>query len=283
MTISTNRPKEYDGGYGLRGSYRLVASTGLATLINTRTTTAGFLFGFRWSSTTSTKCFLKRVGVRYTCTTAFTTAQRVGVDMILARTFTAPLTGGSAVDVGSTVANTGNLAAAQSTSLVAASQVVIATTADLTAGTHTLDANPIGHAVSWIGSIGDQCPGVSSGAAGDFALLWDAEKTSHKAPIMFTSDEGFILRNVILGGAVGVGGRHDQHQAPAGTHLPAARGQEVGPVLGGLGEFFGGVKGVYRSGLQAFVCRYGGAEHQPSLGPHGAHASGQEIRCTHIG
>lgn len=205
MTTSKNRPKEYDGGYDLRGSYRIVQSTGLVTLANTRTATAGHLFAFRWSSTTAVKCFVKRVAARFTCTTAYSTAQRTGVDMIIARVYSAAHTGGTQLDVGSTVANTGNLAAAQATSLVAASQVSIATTGDLTAGTQTLDANPFGSLVDWTGAIGDQVPRSTSGAAGLHGVLWDGRVSSHNAPLMLTTDEGFVLRNVILMGAAGVG------------------------------------------------------------------------------
>lgn len=205
MPISKNRPKEYSGGYDLRGSYVLAKHTGLVTGASTETATAGHLFGFRWSSSTAVKCFIKRVAARFTCTTAYGTAQRTGIDMILARTYTAPHTGGTQLDVGSTVANTGNLAAAQETSLVAANQVSIATTGDLTGGTQTLDANPIGSLIDWTGAIGDQVPRSTSGAAGGYGLLWDADRSSHGAPIVLTTDEGFVLRNYILMGATGVG------------------------------------------------------------------------------
>lgn len=205
MPNSTNRPKEYDGGYGLRGSYRLAASTGLVTVASTRTATAGHLFAFRWSSVTSTKCFIKRVAARFTCTTAYSTAQRTGLDMILARTYSASHTGGTQLDVGSTVADTGNLSTGQQTSLVVASAVSIATTGDLTAGTQTLDANPFGSIVDWTGAIGDQVPRSTSGAAGQHGLIWDCDVSSHRAPIMLTANEGFVLRNVILMGTAGVG------------------------------------------------------------------------------
>lgn len=205
MTISKNRPREYSGGYDLRGSYVLERSTGLVTGAGTRTATVGHLFGFRWSSATSTKCFIKRVGARFTCTTAYTTAQRTGVDMILARTYTAAHTGGTQLDVGSTVADSGNVAAGQATSLVAASMVTIATTGDITAGTQTLDANPIGSLVGWTAAIGDQVPVASSRMFSPYGILWDSERSSHGAPIVLTTDEGFVLRNYILMGATGVG------------------------------------------------------------------------------
>lgn len=202
--LSKNGPKEYSGGYDLRGSYVLAASTGLVTAVAAATSTAGFLFTMRWTSSTSTM-FLKYVGARFTCTTAYGTAQRTGIDMIIARGYTASASGGTAIDVGSTVANTGNIAAAQATSLIVANATRIATTDAFTAGTQTLDANPIGQLIDWTGAIGDQVPRSTSGAAGNYGTLWDYRMSSHGCPIVLTQDEGFVLRNKVLMGATGVG------------------------------------------------------------------------------
>src|SRR3990167_5313291 len=133
MTISMNRPRELNGGYDLRTSHRLVTFTGSVTLLSARTATAGHFFAFRWASTTSTKCFVKYVGAKFTLTTAYTTAQETGCDMILARTYTAAHTGGTSVDVGSTVVDTNQLMAGFGVSLIAAAQAKVATTGDLTA------------------------------------------------------------------------------------------------------------------------------------------------------
>lgn len=200
-----NPPKDMAGKYALRGSYRLAVSTGLVTVVAAGTATAGFLFTMRWSSTTAAKMYLKRVGARFTCTTAYGTAQRTGCDLILARGYTASATGGTAVDVGSTVANTGNLDAGFATSLVVADATRVATTDAFTAGTQTLDANPIGVLVDWTGAIGDQVPRSTSGAAGDYGTLWDYRQSAHGLPIKFTQDEGFVIRNKVLMGATGVG------------------------------------------------------------------------------
>jgi hypothetical protein len=203
--ISKNRPKVFAGEYDVRGSYRLVCSTGLVTGVAAATDTAGFLFTMRWSSSTATKMILKRVGARFTCTTAYGTAQRTGADLILARSYTANASGGTAVDVGSTVANTGNLLAAQPTSLVIANATRVATTDAFTAGTQTLDANPVGVIVGWTTASGIQVPETTSGVAGGYGLLFDADSSAHQSPIVFTQDEGFVIRNKVLMGATGVG------------------------------------------------------------------------------
>lgn len=108
--LSLNPAKDMAGRYDSRGSYRLAVSTGAVTVVAARTATAGFLFTMRNPSTT-VALYLKRVAARFIATTAYATAQETGADLILARSYTASATGATAVDVGSTVANTGNLTA----------------------------------------------------------------------------------------------------------------------------------------------------------------------------
>lgn len=203
-TINGRHP-ELNGNYDIRGSYRFEASTGAVTLIAARTATAGQLLNFRWPSTTTAVALVKYVGARFILTTAYTTAQETGCDLIAARVWTASGTGGTAVDVGSTVANTGNLLAAQPTSLITANCVRVATASAITAGTHTLDANPLGSIIGWSGAIGDQVPVASARSNYPYGTLFDARKSLHEAPIVLAQDEGLIVRNTVLMGAVGVG------------------------------------------------------------------------------
>lgn len=195
------RHPELVGKYNILGSYRLAVSTGAVTTIAARTATAGQLLVLRNPSTTHT-VFLKRVAARFILTTAYTAAQETGCDLILARSFTASATAGTAVDVGSTVANTGNLLAAQGTSKITANCVRVADASAITAGTHTLDANPVGILTGWSGAVGDMVP---EGVSGEFGVLWDARESCHEAPIALVADEGFVVRNVTLMGAAGVG------------------------------------------------------------------------------
>ncbi len=204
MSISKNRARELTGGYTLRGSYKLVCSSGAVTTVAARTATAGHIFSFRWASSTANRCFLRYVGAKFTLTTAYGTAQETGCDMILARSYTASHTGATAVDVGSTVANTGKLMTGFATSLITANSVRVADTGALTAGTQTLDANPIGILSDWSSAIGATVPLATSGAMSKFGTLWDARDAS-ASPIVLAQDEGFVIRNLILMGAVGVG------------------------------------------------------------------------------
>lgn len=199
-----NRPKEMNGGYDLKGSFSLSVPTGLVTLANASTASAGHLFAFRWASS-ATKCFVKRVAARFTCTTAYTTAQETGCNLVLARGYTVAHTGGTSVEIGSTTADTNSILSSLGSSIIAVDQIKVATTGDLTAGTLTIDVNSIGHLSGWTAAIGDQVPVAASGIGGQHGDLFNAETSTHKSPIILTADEGFIIRNQVLMGAVGVG------------------------------------------------------------------------------
>lgn len=197
------RPSTLTGGYELRGSYRMTVSTGAVTLIAARTATAGFLFAFRWPDATR-NCYLRYLGAKFVLTTAYTTAQETGCDLIVARAFTANTTGATAVDAGQTVTSTGEYRTVENVSLMGVAGLCrIADAGALTSGTHTLDANAMSILNGWSGAIGDTIPGVGSGAGNLAGVLWDAR--SDRMPLEFAQNEGFIVRNTILMGAVGVG------------------------------------------------------------------------------
>lgn len=204
MSISKNRPHALREDYAFSGSYRLVCSTGAVTVLAAATATAGQLFNFRNPSAT-VKCFIRYVGAKFILTTAYGTAQETGIDMILAHSFTVNGTNGTAIDVGSTVAATGKLSSADcATSALTAGCVRTATASTITAGTHTLDANPIGTLNDWSGAIGATVPTTSSGAAGQFGTLFSA-RGREEMPIVLGQNQGFLLRNTVLMGATGVG------------------------------------------------------------------------------
>jgi hypothetical protein len=198
-------PSEMAGGYDLRGSYRLAVSTGAVTLVAARTASAGQLFVFRWApdSLTSHKAYVRYIGARFYCSTPYTTDQETGVDLIVARSFTVSATGATAVDLGSTVTNTGKYRTAQATSLVVANACRVADTGAITAGTHTLDANPIGLCSEYIAETGDMVPKATRMLPDGFYPLWDARNSNY--PLVLADDEGFVIRNLVLMGAAGVG------------------------------------------------------------------------------
>ena len=207
MTTNIVRPTRGDmgGGYELRGSYRLLASSGAITIVAARTATAGHIFSFRWApaSLTTYNAYIRRIAARFVLTTAYGTAQETGCDLIVARSYTASHTSATAVDLGSTVTNTNKFATAENTSLAGVAGLCrVADTGALTAGTQTLDANPIGILSDWSGAIGDTVPRSTSGND-IYGNLWDARGDGF--PLVLADDEGFVIRNLILMGATGVG------------------------------------------------------------------------------
>jgi len=160
------------------------AQTGLITTVAAN----GAIFSLR--NLSSNLLLVRRVGVKFVCTTAFTTAQRVDYGLMAARAFTASDTGGTAI------ALTGNNCKVR-TSLGTLTSVDcrIATTGALTAGTKTLDTNTVAQDSGWIGAIG-----ASFGAADN--LLSQA---SGDYPVVLAQNEGFNIMNLTLMGATGVG------------------------------------------------------------------------------
>ena len=188
-------------GYKLRGRYQNTVRTGAVTVVDAQAATLGHLLSWRWDDATVTGLvgLVRYVGARFSLNTAFTTDQEMGCQLTRATGFTASHSGGTAVDVGGTVAGTGKRRYAQPASLLTSMRV--ASTAGLTAGTHTLDANPVSVFTAFGETIGDMLPRAVSG--GDYAPLWDSRASGDH--LEFDNDEGFIIGNTVLMGAVGVG------------------------------------------------------------------------------
>lgn len=189
--------------YKLRGRYRNTVRTGLVTGVAAHTATAGHLFTWRWDDATVTGLlgFVRYVGAKFILTTAYGTDQETGIGMHIARSYTASHTGGNAVDVGGTVTGTGKRYTGQSASLLTSCR--IGDTGALTAGTHTLDANPYAVVSDFSTAIGDTVPLASTGGVGGLATLHDSRLTGDH--LEFDNDEGFILSNTTAMGATGVG------------------------------------------------------------------------------
>lgn len=187
-TVASGRPSR------LHGEYRLSAQTGLVTTAAAATATAGHLFVMRNASATK-RLVVRHIRGQFVCTTAFGAAQAMGLDAIVARSFSVSYTGGTAIDLSG---NAAKLRADQETSVIAANACRIATTAGLTAGTQTLDANAIAGQTGWIGA---------AGALLDFTLLdaRDDGGAAVRSPLELGQNEGLVLRNLILMGASGVG------------------------------------------------------------------------------
>jgi hypothetical protein len=175
---------------GVLGLYTIGVTSGLiaATLA-----ASSPLFSFRWGNT-SNLCIPDFISVGVTVTGVITTAVSMPLELIIARSFTASDSGGTAVTL---TTNNAKYRTSFQTSLVTDAR--IATTGTLTAGTRTLDA---------------QAEAVLPHATGLPIAVSLAATTLYNRtslfPIVLNQDEGFIIRNQSAGPATGTFTLHVQ-------------------------------------------------------------------------
>lgn len=167
------------------GWFSVSALTGNLTAVAASTP----VFSFR--NLAANPILVRRIGMGFATTTAFTTAQLMSFGLTIARNFTVSDSGGTAI------AFTGNNAKHR-TSLGTPTSLDcrIATTTALTAGTRTIDTNMIGTQIGW------------SGAAGTTIMAAPNNILSHDTgdyPIVLAQNEGIVISNLIAMGAAGVG------------------------------------------------------------------------------
>jgi hypothetical protein len=179
------RPLDYAApGLGrILGHYSLAQATGAVTGV----ASGGALFSFQCTES-DTFVVLERLRVAAIITTAFTTAQALDVDAIIARNFSAPDTGGTTIVVGS-----GNwMRKLMGPSTI--NDMRIATVAALAAGTKTLDPSAFAIApISQNNTLG----------SGGQATLYELTAAGQH-PLIFGKNEGLNVRVVTAMGAVGV-------------------------------------------------------------------------------
>lgn len=174
------------------GQYRIAMKSGLLTLVAAQTATAGHIAAFRNASAT-TKIVVDRFMARWFGTTGATAQQVVGLQLFRATAYTASHTGGTAATVTTTNGkkNTAHLTIPPIATGVGL-DLRIGTTGALTAGTHTLDAQPLA------------ANGVTELAVSAAVPLakFDMEfaPTPSSGKLVLAQDEGLILTNTVLGG-----------------------------------------------------------------------------------
>lgn len=176
------------------GSYRVAAVSGLLTGVAAKTATAGHLFSVRWAPASSARVqflVLQKLRAAMTTIAGYTAAQEFGIDLSILRAYTVAHTGGTTVDL--TVGNQKKRAPFPASSVA---DMRIGTTGALTAGTQTLDAQPI---------AADQ---FSEKAAGATVMTGFAEvelntEDLDRYPIVLAANEGLLIRNTIAQGAAG--------------------------------------------------------------------------------
>lgn len=182
----------------IRGSYRQTFTTGAVTGIAAGTATAGHILALRNPLVPGTApgiaVVLRALEVEFLLTTAFGSAQEVGFDAFVARGYTAPHTGATALTLG----KSGRRRGGDPDSVLAGR---VADTGALTAGTHTLDANAIARGSCYCSAVGAQL----TARRYDFT---ERERDGKPSGIWMLGTEGLVLRNTIAMGASGVGKWH---------------------------------------------------------------------------
>lgn len=178
------------------GAYRVAAVSGLLTGVAAGSASAGHLFALRWAPAKTERqnwFVLQRLYARLITVTGFTAAQEVGMDLSIARSYSARHSGGNAVALVGTP-NAGQKRSGMPTSIV--DDMRIGSTGALTNGTETLDAAPIASR-----SYADLAAAatVAKGAC-EIVIAGD---TSAQYPIVLAPNEGLVLRNTVAMGAGG--------------------------------------------------------------------------------
>lgn len=137
---------------------------------------------------------LERVALFWTTTTAFTAAQFVDHALFVARSFSASDSTGTAATL--TGSNGSHRTDFPATGM---GDMRISTTAALTAGTRTLDAQPIGVSGNWSSGVG---VGNSSTGPQDGNNLYKADDVRY--PVVLKNNEGLVINNVTAMGAAGI-------------------------------------------------------------------------------
>lgn len=171
------------------GLYRFTAVSGLMTTVAAATSTAGHVFAFRNTSTTLVIPVYLRLA--YRTIAGFTAAQEVGFDLVVARSYAASHTGGTQI---STASNGLKKRTSYATSVLGDAR--IATTGALTAGTHTLDAQPM------LSDVYAELAAAATVAKGRCEAAWDMTN-GQDGPLILAQNEGLVARNSILMGAGG--------------------------------------------------------------------------------
>jgi hypothetical protein len=168
------------------GSYRQEFATGLTTGVAAGTATAGHILALR-NATSGKHVRIRALEVECLLTTAFSSAQEVGFDAMVARSYTAAHTGATALTIAT---NDGKLLTDFPTAILTGR---VADTGALTAGTHTFDANPVARGSVYCSAIGNQLT----------ARRYDFTGTETKG-IFLANNEGLVVRNSVAMGSTGV-------------------------------------------------------------------------------
>jgi hypothetical protein len=178
------------------GAYRVAAVSGLLSGVAAASASAGHLFAAQWAPAAASKiqfCVLQRLRARLVTIAGYTAAQEIGIDLSIARSFTVAGSSGTALTL---TGDNNNKRSSFPASAFA--DMRVANTSALTAGTQTLDAQPIAQGVYAELAAAATVP---KGAAEIYLSTEDLDRY----PVVLAPNEGLIVRNTIAQGAGGTG------------------------------------------------------------------------------
>ena len=174
--------------YPALGHYVVDVATGA---IGAGMASYGELFQFRWTANSNLAVIQEISVTGMRATTAFAVGA-IDIKATVARAYTVSGSGGTALTLTTEEAT---LRTNMGTSV--AGDVRVATTAALTAGTHTLDTQDLGR-ITTHSSAG---PGVAAPIIGSIYLpittLFKADLASGEYPLILADDEGFVVRATV--------------------------------------------------------------------------------------
>lgn len=183
---TTSRPVDAVGEFGFS------ATTGLLNQVAAGSSTAGHIFALRGTSGT-TLILIRKLTLSWQTITAFATGQQIGLQAFIARSFTAAGSGGTAI----TASGAGGFKRRASLATSVITDARISTTGALTAGTMTLDAQPI------LELNGFSQTGAAPAVMPVITTSLDLMRGS-TYPLVLSANEGLIVRNTVA--LVGVAG-----------------------------------------------------------------------------
>lgn len=178
------------------GAYRTGARTGLLAGVTTGSATNGHIWAMRWAPDVANApvalrrvALIQRFRARWFTVAGFTAAQEVSLSLFKLTAFTALHTGGT----GAAALTPSKKRTASVASLMTGR---IAGSDQLTAGTQTLDTDPIG------GGSFAELAAAATVPKGAFELFMSTEDLA-EYPLVLQPNEGLLLRNEIAMGAGG--------------------------------------------------------------------------------
>jgi hypothetical protein len=173
--------------YGALGHYRYGGFTGI---IAAGLAANSEIFQFRWTDATRICLILKVKISAVVSTTFFAAGVPVQIDLVKATSWTVAGSGGTRP----TITTLMKSRASMGSSLVASSDIGIATTAALTAGTKTLEATSM-HAIVAPGPITASLNGqiIAPGT-----VMIEPDQADGEHPLTLVTNEGFVIRSVAV-------------------------------------------------------------------------------------